>query len=141
MKNLAVYQDKFAESGLKVFEHAIEESRRRNQNYVFLGHILVALAAEDGGSFKYQLGKLRANHGLMADVVPADEAVEKILELSPKHEGEGIRIGPDTKKFLRRAIKIARANRREKIEAADLLSAFLQIAPIPFVSPDQNARV
>ncbi len=141
MNNLVVYQSKFAASGLRVFDHAIEESRRRNQNYVSLGHILVALAAEDGGSFRYYVAKLRADRGLMADVVPADEALEKIMEWSPKHEGEGIRIGPDTKKFLRSAIKIAQANHREKIEASDLLSAFLQIAPIPYVRRDQRARL
>jgi hypothetical protein len=63
------------------------------------------------------------------------------MEWSPKYEGEGVRIGPETKNFLRRAIKIARSNQREKIEAADLLSAFLQIAPIPYVRPDQSVRL
>jgi ATP-dependent Clp protease ATP-binding subunit ClpA len=141
MNNLVVYQDKFAASGLKVFERAIEESRRRNQNYVSLGHLLIALDAEDGGSFRYLVGKLRADHGLTADSVPVDRAVEKLMEWSPKYDGEGVRIGPETKKFLRRAIKIAQSNQREKIEAADLLSAFLQIAPIPYVRPDQSARL
>jgi ATP-dependent Clp protease ATP-binding subunit ClpA len=141
MNNLVVYQDKFAASGLKVFERAIEESRRRNQNYVSLGHLLIALDAEDNGSFRYLVGKLRADHGLTADLVPADKAVEKLMEWSPKHEGEGVRIGPDTKSFLRKAIRIARSNQREKIEAADLLTAFLQIAPIPYVRPDQSVRL
>jgi ATP-dependent Clp protease ATP-binding subunit ClpA len=140
MNHFVVYQDKFAASGLKVFERAIEESRRRNQNYVSLGHLLIALDAEDGGSFRYLVAKLRADHGLTADLVPADRAVEKLMEWSPKYDGEGVRIGPETKNFLRRAIKIARSNSREKIEAADLLSAFLQVSPIPYVRPDQNAR-
>jgi ATP-dependent Clp protease ATP-binding subunit ClpA len=141
MNNLAVYQDKFAASGLKVFERAIEEARRRNQNYVSLGHLLIALDAKDGGSFRYLVGKLRADHGLTVDLVPADKALEKLMEWSPKYEGEGVRMGPETKNFLRRAIKIARSNQREKIEAADLLSAFLQIAPIPYVRPDQSVRL
>jgi ATP-dependent Clp protease ATP-binding subunit ClpA len=141
MNNLVVYQDKFAASGLKIFDRAIQESRRRNQNYVSLGHLLIALDAEDGGSFRYLVGKLRADHGLTADLVPADKAVEKLMEWSPKYEGEGVRIGPETKNFLRRAIKISRSNQREKIEAADLLSAFIQIAPIPYVRPDQKVRL
>ena len=136
MNNLVVYQDKFAASGLKVFERALQESRRRKQNYVSLGHLLIALDAEDGGSFRYVVGKLRADHGLMADVVPAEQAIGKLMESSPKYEGEGVRIGPETKDFLRRAIKIARSNQRQKIESADLVSAFLQIAPIPYVRPD-----
>src|SRR3977135_218256 len=109
MNNLHVYQDKFATSGLKVFERALQESRRRKQNYVSLGHLLIALDAEDGGSFRYLVAKLRADHGLTADLVPADIAIEKLMEWSPKYEGEGVRIGPDTKKFLRRALKITRS--------------------------------
>jgi len=136
MNNLVVYQDKFAASGLRVFDRAIEESRRRNQNYVSLGHLIIALDAEEGTSFRYLVAKLRADHGLTADLVPADKAVEKLMEWSPKYEGKGIRIGPETKDFLRRAVKIARSNQRQKIEAADLVSAFLQIAPIPYVRPD-----
>ena len=141
MKNLSVYQNKFAASGFQVFERAIQESQRRNQNYVSLGHILIALDAEDGGSFRYLVAKMRANHGLTADLVPADTAIEKLMECSPKYEGEGVRIGPETKKFLRSAMKIARTNHREKIEAADLLRAFLQIAPIPYVRPNQSMSV
>jgi ATP-dependent Clp protease ATP-binding subunit ClpA len=141
MNNLAVYQDKFAASGVKVFERAIEESRRRHQNYVSLGHFLIALDAEDGGSFRQHLKRLRALHNLENEFLPFDKGIEKIMEWSPKYQGEGVRIGPETKKFLRRAIKIARSNAREKIEAADILSAFLQMAPIPYVRPDQNAHV
>jgi hypothetical protein len=99
MNNLTVYQDKFAASGLKVFERAIEEARRRNQNYVSLGHLLIALDAKDGGSFRCLVGKLRADHGLTVDLVPADKALEKLMEWSPKYEGEGVRIGPETKNF------------------------------------------
>ena len=53
MNHFVVYQDKFAVSGLKVFERAIAEARRRNQNYVSLGHLIIALDAEEGTSFRY----------------------------------------------------------------------------------------
>ena len=137
MKTLVAYQDKFAASGLRVFERAIEESQRRNQNYVSLGHLLIALDAEDGGSFRDHLKRLRALHNL-EDLEPFDNGIEKIMESMPKYEGEGVRIGPETKKFLRKAITIARCNQREKIEAADMLSTFLQMAPIPYVRPGQG---
>ena len=141
MNHFVVYQDKFAASGLKVFERAIAEARRRNQNYVSLGHLIIALDAEDGGSFRHHLKRLRALHNLENELLPFDKGIEKIMEWSPKYDGEGVRIGPETKQFLRRAMKIARSNSREKIEAADILSAFLQMAPIPYVRPDQNAHV
>ena len=138
MTNLEVYQNKFAESGFRVFEHAIEETRRREQNYVSLGHVLLALAAEDGGSFKHHLKKLRAAYQLETESVAAEISADKILDYSPKHDGPGVRIGPDAIGFFRRAMKMARSNGREKIEAADLLSAFLQLAPIVYVRPDQT---
>ncbi len=138
MNNLVVYQNKFAASGLRVFERALEESRRRNQNYVSLGHLLIALDAEDGGSFRDHLKRLRALHNLEAELGPFDNGIEKIMETMPRHGGEGVRIGPETKKFLRKARTIARCNQREKIEAADLLSTFLQMAPIPYVRPGQG---
>jgi ATP-dependent Clp protease ATP-binding subunit ClpA len=137
MNNLVVYQDKFAASGLRIFERAVEESRRRNQNHISLSHFLIALDAEEDGSFRYLVGKLRRDHGLTADVVPTDRVVEKLMEWSPRYEGKGVRVGPDTKHFLRKALRIARSNQREKIEAVDLLSAFVEIAPILFVRPDK----
>jgi ATP-dependent Clp protease ATP-binding subunit ClpA len=141
MNNLVVYQNKFAASGFQVFERAIAEARRRKQNYVSLGHLIIALDAADGGSFRDHLKKLRALHHLENELPPFDKGVEKTMEWSPKYEGEGVRIGPETKNFLRRAIRIARSNQRERIEAADLLSAFLQMAPLPYFRPDRNARL
>ena len=141
MNSFVVYQDKFAASGLRIFERAVEESRRRKQNHVSLGHFLLALDAEEGGSFRYLVGKLREDHGLRAEAVPVDQVVEKLMEWSPRYEGEGVRVGPDTKQFLRKALRIARANQRERIAAADLLSAFVEIAPLPFVRPGQSARM
>lgn len=106
MSNRSVYQDKFAASGFRVFERAIEESRRRNQNYVSLGHLLIALAAEDGGSFRSHLEKLRAFHNVETAFTSEDELVERIMEWSPKYQGKGVRVGPETILFLRRAKKI-----------------------------------
>jgi ATP-dependent Clp protease ATP-binding subunit ClpA len=138
--NLEIYQGKFADSGLRVFEHAVEESRRREQNYVSLGHVLVALAAEDGGSFKHHLKKLRAAYQRETASVATEISADKILEYSPKHDGQGVRIGPDAIGFFRRAMKIARSNGRDKIEAADLLTTFLQLAPILYTGPERPAH-
>jgi ATP-dependent Clp protease ATP-binding subunit ClpA len=140
MTGLEVYRSKFAESGLRVFEHAVKESRRREQNYVSLGHVLLALAAEDGGSFKHHLKKLRAAFQLETESVATEVRLDKILEYSPKHDGPGVRIGPDAIGFFRRAMKMAKSNGREKIEAADLLTTVLQLAPIPYTGPERPAH-
>jgi ATP-dependent Clp protease ATP-binding subunit ClpA len=135
--NLEVYQDKLAESGLRVFEHAVEESRRRKQNHVSLGHVLLALVTEDGGSFKHHLKKMRAAVQLEAESAAAEVRLDKILEYSPKYDGQGVRIGPDAIGFFRRAMKVAHSNGREKIEAADLVTTVLQLAPILYTGPER----
>ena len=84
MNNLGVYQDKFAASGFRVFEHAIEESRRRNQNYVSLGHVLIALDAEDGGSFRHHLKRLRAQHNLESELMPFDQRCREDHGVEPQ---------------------------------------------------------
>src|SRR5215831_13788232 len=139
MTNLEVYRQKFAFSGWRVFESAIRESQRRAQNYVSLGHILVALRAEDTGAVKLELQRLRAAYTREGESLASEISADKLLEYSPRHSGEGIRIGPDTKQFLRRALMIARANGRQKIEAADLISTVSQIAPIVYSGPERPA--
>jgi ATP-dependent Clp protease ATP-binding subunit ClpA len=137
MTNLGVYQERFDESGLRVFEYAVAESRRRKQNHVSLGHVLLAMAAEDGGTFKHHLKKMRAALQLEPESVAVEVRLDKILEYSPKYDGRGVRIGPDTIGFFRRAMKVARSNGREKIASADLLSTVLQLAPILYAGPKQ----
>jgi len=139
MTNLEVYQSKFAHSGWRVFEYAVEESRRREQNYVSLGHILVALGAEENKALRLELPRMRAAYTRPGEPIAAEISADKLLEYSPRHNGRGIRIGPDAKQFLRRALSIAHANGRRKIAAADLVSTLLQIAPIVYAGLERPA--
>ena len=43
MVDLGSYKDKFGDSGQRILEHALNESRRRDQNFVSVEHILQAL--------------------------------------------------------------------------------------------------
>src|ERR1700681_2121663 len=43
MVDLGAYKDKFGDSGQRILEHAMTESRRRDQNYVSVEHIVEAL--------------------------------------------------------------------------------------------------
>jgi ATP-dependent Clp protease ATP-binding subunit ClpA len=137
MTNLEVYQDRFARSGWRVFEVAVNESRRREQNYVSLGHILAALQSEESGTLKLELQKLRAAFTPPGESIASEVPADELLKYSPSHSGRGVRIGPDAKKFFRRALRIARSNGRQKIEAADLVSTVLQIAPIVYSGPER----
>src|ERR671912_611079 len=58
MIDLGTYKDRFAESGQRVLEHAVQESRRRDQNYIAVEHILNGLAAEEGELFNQTMRDL-----------------------------------------------------------------------------------
>lgn len=47
MADIDAYKDRFSESGQRILEHAMDESKRRDQNYVTIGHILNALTDEE----------------------------------------------------------------------------------------------
>jgi len=51
MADIDAYKDKFSDSGRRVLETALDESRRRDQNYVSIEHILHAVAREEDDLF------------------------------------------------------------------------------------------
>jgi ATP-dependent Clp protease ATP-binding subunit ClpA len=120
MTELGIYGERLAESGLRVFTQAVEESLRNRQNFVSFGHILTALAAEDAEDFR------DAVRGSKAGPLLTDELLEKMAAGGPDWRGAGVHISPQVISLLRRAMRVARAEGREKIEAADLFSALAQ---------------
>ncbi len=59
MIDLGAYKDKFSDSGRRILESALEESRRRDQNFVAVEHILYALANEEADLFNGTMRDLR----------------------------------------------------------------------------------
>src|SRR6266513_2296595 len=51
MADLEAYKDKFSESGQRIFQNALNESRRRDQNYISVEHIVSALSKEEPDLF------------------------------------------------------------------------------------------
>ncbi len=51
MADIDAYKDKFSESGRRVLEVALDESKKRDQNYISIEHILHALADEEAELF------------------------------------------------------------------------------------------
>lgn len=120
MTDLGMYGERLAESGLRVFSGAVEESRRNRQNFVSFGHILKALAAEDTDAFANAL------HGSKVGPLLTDELLKKMAVGGPDWRGGGVRISAQVISLFRRAMRVARAEGREKIEAVDLFSALAQ---------------
>jgi ATP-dependent Clp protease ATP-binding subunit ClpA len=132
MVDLGAYKDKFGESGQRILEHALSESRQRDQNYVAVEHILEALMHEEPDMFN------SAMRELSLDPIIVKIAIDKRLETNrQQHVGKGFRIAPDTTDLFKRAMERARAQGRKTIEATDIFEALTNYDSL-FVEVLQN---
>ncbi|MDQ3817917.1 MAG: ATP-dependent Clp protease ATP-binding subunit [Acidobacteriota bacterium] len=120
MIDLGAYKDKFGDSGQRILEYALSESRRRDQNYVAVEHILKALADEESELFNATM------RDLALDPHTVRMVIDRRLEMSRQHVGKGFRIAPDTTDLFKRAMERARAQGRKTIESTDIFSALSQ---------------
>src|SRR5829696_3089798 len=118
MVDLGSYKDKFGDSGQRILEHALNESRRRDQNFVSVEHILQAFTMEEPDMFN------SAMRELSLDPIVVKMAIEKRLSSSrQQHVGKGFRIGPDTTDLFKRAMDRAKIQGRKTIESTDIFEA------------------
>jgi ATP-dependent Clp protease ATP-binding subunit ClpC len=118
MADLGAYKDKFGESGQRILEHAMSESRQRDQNYVAVEHILQALIHEEPDMFNSTMRELSL------DPIVVKIAIDQRLETTrQQHVGKGFRIAPDTTDLFKRAMERARTQGRKTIEATDIFEA------------------
>ena len=142
MVDLGSYKDKFGESGQRILEHALSESRQRDQNFVSVEHILQALMQEEPDLFN------SAMRELSLDPITVRIAVDKRLDSTrQQHVGKGFRISPDTTDLFKRAMERARAQGRKTIEATDIFAAltnndglFVEMLSSLGASPDAVAE-
>src|SRR5947207_1397091 len=114
MADLEAYKDKFSESGQRVFQNALNESRRRDQNYISVEHIVSALTKEEPDLFNSTM------RSLALDPINVARAIEHRLDNARQHVGKGFRIAPDTTDLFKRAMERARSHGRKTIEATDI---------------------
>ncbi len=114
MENLDPYLDRFSESGKRVLESALDETRRRNQHVVSPEHIIYALMVEETDLFNATMQNL--------SIEPQNIrlAVEKRLQNSPRHMGKRLRIAPETTEIFKHAMHKARSENRWFIETSDI---------------------
>src|ERR1051325_2108320 len=117
MVDLGSYKDKFGESGQRILDHALSESRQRDQNFVSVEHILEALMHEEPDMFN------SAMRELSLDPIVVKIAIDKRLDGSrQQHVGKGFRISPDTTDLFKRAMERAPGQARKVIAAPDISS-------------------
>src|SRR6185369_9156299 len=114
MVDLGAYRDKFGDSGQRVLEKALGESRRRDQNYITVEHIIHALAQEEADLFNATI------RSLSVDPDAVTSAISHRLDNARQHVGKGFRIAPDTTDLFKRAMERARSRGRKTIESTDI---------------------
>jgi ATP-dependent Clp protease ATP-binding subunit ClpC len=120
MTDLGAYKDKFGDSGQRILEHALNESRRRDQNYVSIEHIINAVASEEPELFNSTMRDLQVDPRMVKTLI------DRRLDSSRQHVGKGFKIAPDTTDLFKRAMERARANGRKSIESTDIFTALVQ---------------
>src|ERR1044071_9492213 len=133
MTDLGTYKDRFAESGLRIFERAVRDAQQRDQNYVAVEHILNALASEEADLFNAMM------RDLALDPRSVKVLIEKRLEAARyQNVQKNIRIAPETIDLFKRAMERARAQGRKTIEATYLFMALSQDERSIFVNVLRN---
>src|SRR3954447_17152315 len=145
MADIDAYKDKFSDSGQRVLETALTESKRRDQNYVSIEHILHALAFEEDELFSSTM------RDLAVDPRSVKLLIEKRMDAGRQHSGKGFRIAPETTELFKRAMDRARSQGRRVIDGSDifyvlsndersLLNDVLQNLGVPAEEVAQTAR-
>lgn len=121
MIDLDAYLDKFSERGQRILASALEESRQRSQNFISPEHILYVLIIKEPKLFESAMKQVSLN--------PKEVrlAVEKRLENSPVHSGQGFRLAPDTTEICKFSMDRARSQGRRVIEPEDIISVFTTV--------------
>lgn len=114
MADIDAYKDKFSESGRRVLETALDESKKRDQNYVAIEHILHAVASEEDDLFTSTM------RDLAVDPRSVKLLIEKRMEMGRQHTGKGFRIAPETTELFKRAMDRARSQGRRVIDGSDI---------------------
>lgn len=114
------YNDKLSKSGREVLAMAIEESRKRDQNYLAAEHLFLALVRVEKRLFEEMVRDLR----LSPDDIIKD--ISQHLDLSKQYVGKGLKITFSMKSIFRLAWINTFQCGRSKIESFDLMSAIFQ---------------
>jgi ATP-dependent Clp protease ATP-binding subunit ClpA len=117
MSALEIYNQRFADSGERVFVGALNSARRRGQYDVVPEHFIEALVAEEDRFFQLLMGRFEV------DPVHIQLRLAKYLEIFPRQAGAKLRLAPVTIDMLKKAREMATLDGRKKIESFDLVMA------------------
>jgi ATP-dependent Clp protease ATP-binding subunit ClpA len=117
VSNLEIYNQRFADSGQRVFARALNGAQRRGQNYVVVEHLIEALVVEEGRFLQLLMYLLKI------DPDQVQTLIAKRLESFPQQASGKLRLAPATIVLFKQAWEVARNDHRLKIESFDLILA------------------
>ena len=120
MADFGEIQQRFSESGLRVFNRAVEESRRRDHNFIGPEHIFAALGEIERPLFNEVMQSLNI------DPQTVMQAVDSQLGVSRQYLGSKLKLLDETKNIFGTAWSRAKQRRRETIDSIDLFVALFQ---------------
>ncbi|MCS6807033.1 MAG: ATP-dependent Clp protease ATP-binding subunit [Acidobacteriota bacterium] len=118
MIDLGPYQ--FSESGKRVMQRAMEESRQHDHNFIGPEHIFMALIEVERSLFNEVMQSLNLDPEVVI------RALHQALQLPKQYTGRGMRMHPSGQSVLRIAYDRARQRGRKEVDAADLFVGLFQ---------------
>ncbi len=131
MLDLGPLTDKFSESGQKIIYRAIEESRRREHNFLSPEHIFTVFGEVESNLF------LESMQSIGADPTAVKQLLEHELAKSRQYVGKKMYIPDPTRELFNRSLKRARQHGRQTIDAIDL---FVTLFADPSGTPAEILR-
>ncbi|HZS47454.1 MAG TPA: ATP-dependent Clp protease ATP-binding subunit [Blastocatellia bacterium] len=120
MADLSELQKRFSESGNRVLNRAVEESRRRDHNFIGPEHIFAALGEIERPLFNEVMQSLNI------DPQTVLQAVDTQLGVSKQFLGNRLKVLDETKGIFNTALARAKQRKRETIDSIDLFVALFQ---------------
>lgn len=117
MYDFGDFSDRFSETGQKVMKRAIEESRRRDHNFIAPEHIFVAIAEIERTFFNEVMQSLNIDPQAVVN------EVDSMLSFPKQYNTKRVKLSEETRELLTAGLKRARQAGRQTIDSTDLFQS------------------
>lgn len=120
MYDFGDFSDRFSESGQRVMKRAIEESRRRDHNFIAPEHIFASILDVERNFFNEVMQSLNIDPQAVVNELDTRLAVPK------QYAGKRVKLADSTRDLLTAGLKRAKQSGRHTIDAVDLFQALFE---------------
>lgn len=120
MYDFGDFSERFSESGQRVMKRAIEESRRRDHNFISPEHIFVAISEVERPLFNEVMQSLNLDPQAVINEVDMRLAAPK------QYTGKRVKLSEATRELLTMGLRKARQSGRQTIDATDLFQSIFE---------------